>query len=125
MSATITFTHNATVLVLPSPNYPGELHPGRPQIKGGAVGGRAWVSDLGDGTSLRQPKLTWRGLPKSYWDDLYDFIETEVNRSAEPFQFLDWNAVEITVKYWSGIESFQEVKHARFAGTLGLRQEPA
>lgn len=125
MSATITFTYGETSITLPSPNYPSELHPGRPQIKGGAVGGRVWVSDLGDGTQLGQPKLTWKGLPKSFFDQMYAFIETTVNLSGNPFQFVDWYDVTRTVRYWGGLYEFQEVRHARFAGTLALREEPS
>lgn len=125
MANTITFTYGETSINLPSPNYPSDLAPSRPQIKGGAVGGRAWVTDLGDGTNLKQPKLTWKGLPESNWDDLYGFINGTVNLAEHPFQFTDWDGNTITVRYWGGLGQFPQVRPGRRAGTLSLREEPA
>ena len=120
----VTLTKDATVVVLPNPNYPGLLRPSRPQVKNAAIGGRVVVTDLSDGTNLLQPRLTWERLPKADYDSMESFIETTVKRSELSFTFEDWEANTWTVVYWDGIDEFGRAGFGHMAGTLTLREVP-
>ena len=118
-------TKDAVQIVLPNPSYPGELRPGRPQVKNAAIGGRVVVSDLGDGTALRQPRLSWqRGLAQTDFDAMEGFLENTVNRSELTFDFTDWEGATMTVVYWDGLGEFQLLPDGRHRGTIVLREVP-
>ena len=120
----VIFTKGAATVTLPNPNYPGLLRPSRPQIKNAAIGGRVVVSDLSDGTNLRQPRLTWERLPKTDFDNMESFIEIDVKRSELSFTFTDWESNTWTVIYWDGIDDFGRAGFDHMAGTIELRQVP-
>jgi len=123
----ITFTYSETSITLPSPNYPAQLRPKRIQVVNAAIGGRIDVTDLGEGVGgeLINPALAWKKLPDSDYQDLYDFINTTVNRSELSFTFTDWNAVSYTVRYWRGLENFALSAYGHWIGTLELREVPS
>ena len=122
---TVKFQKDATIVILPNPNYPGLLRKGRPQVKNAAIGGRVVVTDLSDGTNLVTPRLTWKSIPKTDFDAMETFLEDTAKRSQVPFAFTDWDGtVYSTVRYWDGLEGFGRSGFNRMAGTITLREIP-
>ena len=120
----IIFTKGATVVNLPNPNYPGELHPSRPQVKNAAIGGRIDVTDLGDGSNLHQPRLTFLRLPNADYTTMKSFLETTVNLTELSFTFTDWDSNTYTVVYWSGLTAFGKAGPKHMTGTIRLQEIP-